>query len=460
MELIDVPVGNHHLQFEVTYEGDEGNFYISVSASEEGKLFLPTRLYLDGSEVAVEKKLISRYSSYVVEFLKGSLPWIHGYREPEYYNLNYVSPKKFLLRVDKNSRELIEYLLLDTEIEGVSVEETYIYGNPTFQIVLELSSNSNVVLGLAVYEKKWFLQPHRLDLVDFPVHILEKYTDPSCCFDIDRDYIDKNNSLVSMWAEQIVGNETNPYFMADLIYKNLTKSLKYDGNLSDFNRETEFASVTLASGRGVCRHFARAYAALCMFTGLPVKTVLGTTFGDLNETRKKNHEWNEVYFPGYGWVAVDVTWNRFGVLSNAHSIYTHWLDYSDTLRVESMNQSCSMSLEQGTRKVLHAIISISKERLENITRNPESVSSYDFEVGEAEELLAQAMTLAEFGDVHQSLLVTSEANLIINRIAESIGPRHSWVSDLSFWVMLASGIIGFSVGALAVFFLKRRKNNE
>jgi len=108
---------------------------------------------------------------------------------------------------------------------------------------------------------------------------------------------------------------------------------------------------------------------------------------------------------------------------------------------------------------LHAIISISKERLENITRNSESVSSYNFEVGKAEELLAQAMTLTEFGDVHQSLLVISEANLIINHIEESIKPTHKWVYDLSFRLILASDIIGFSVGALTIFFFKCRKNN-
>lgn len=139
LKLQDVPIGDHYLQLEIVYEGSEGDFYVSTSTSEMNSFTIPTSFFLDEVEVFPEKILLFRYFTYSVQFLSGVVPWVYGYRDPAGYNLDYVSSSKLVLRIDKNSREQLEYFLLDSEIEKFEVKEIYVFGNPCYQIVLNLN---------------------------------------------------------------------------------------------------------------------------------------------------------------------------------------------------------------------------------------------------------------------------------------------------------------------------------
>jgi len=462
LELLDIPVGNHFIEFEISYEGFEGDFHVSISASDVNNFTIPTAFFLDGMETFPEKTLLFRYFTYRVEFLRGVIPWVYGYHEPECYSLDYLSSKDFMLTVDTNSREVIEYLVLDSEIEEVRVEEMDVYGNSNYEIILRLNSSSQVSLGLMVYEKTWFLGPNDMSLDDIPSHIREKYLKPSSSF--DGEWIDVDNSLVQLWAKQIVGNETNPFFIARSLFQNLTETLEYAEEFKQFQRDREHASATLKSRKGVCRHFARAYAALAMVANLPVRTVRGTAFGLFNETYKKNHEWNEVYFPGYGWVALDVTWEDFGSLSNAHLAYTYWRYQQDTLEVSDGDDVRPLEFRDQTKQVLYRMITISEDRIGNL-KSQKLSHEVEEKVKKSEELLNQASKQAEIGNVHDALLGISETNLIINSLEKMIqtsSPQHFdlylLLVALSVIAALATAVLNYLSRPLLVRTIERHSD--
>ena len=451
LELLDVLAGNHYLEFEISYEGFEGEFHVSISASDMDNFTIPATFFLEGAEIFPERILLFRYFTYSVQFLRGVVPWVYGYRDPQYYSLGYISSSEFMLSVDENSRERIEYLLLDSEIEKIEVEEIDVYGNPSYQIIVNLNSSSQVSLGLMIYEKIWFLRPNDMRLDDIPSYIKEKYLNPFSLY--DGKWIDVDNPLVRLWAKQVTRNETNPFFIARSLFQNLTETLEYTEEYKEFRPDREYASVTLKSRKGVCRHFARAYAALAMAANLPVRTVLGTAFRLFNETYKKNHEWNEVYFPGYGWVALDVAWKDFGLLSNTHLAYTYWKYQRDTLEVSDADNLHRLEFRDQTKRVLCRIIDISKRKIENFKGQKQFSEEFNDQVEKSEQLLNQASMQTENGNVHDALLSISEANLIINYLEEMIQTSSPQYFD--FYLLLLAISVTAALATAVLNYLSR-----
>ncbi len=449
LEFLNVSTGNHYLQFEVNYETTSAQFNFSVSITEITHS-LPITLYLDGDIVNAEQNSIFTYSTYSIDVLKAIYPWIYGYREPEYYKLAYESTKDFQLLVDSSSREQIEYLLIESKIKDIHVKEIYRYNSPTYLINLTLESNSTVELGLSLWEKIWFLQPNRIGCSDVPEQIKEYYDEPVGSDDVQ--YIDVDYPLFAVWVNEIVGNETNPYNIAYMIYQNWTDMRNYNSSLSDFNPETELASVTLETKQGVCRHFARVYSALCISAGIPVRTVYGTAFGNFNETSKKNHEWNEVYFAGYGWVTVDVTWNEFGKLPNSHSLNTLWRNYTNTLDVDFLNQSRRIILKEGSKKSLYEMLNITTQKFQTIISSNLAEIDYQ-ETNKIVDLLNQAPTIIESGDFYTSLMIICETNVLIDSLEKSTTNTQN---HFVVWVLIVVFAVVFCPTAFWLYKRKKR----
>jgi len=428
----NVPQGSHYLEFEVVYNGLKGNFHLSAYASEISCSSFPIDCYLDGMATPFTKNLVSQYSTRSVDFLNSVVPWVFGYSDPEYYTLNYTSPDVLALRIDAMSREKIEFFLLDSEINDLSIEPAEVYGNPCYQINLRLKSHSKNSLGLMMYKKLWFLRPSAVRLREIPGYMRETYTNPSSSF--DGSFIDVNNPLVQSWAKQVVGNETNPYLVANLIFQNLTHTVKYSKEYEQFRLFDEAASSTLKNKEGVCRHFARAFAALCMASKLPVRTIAGTGFGRLNETWKKNHEWNEIYLPKYGWVTVDPTWTEFGQLSGGHALGTLWQYIEGTLNVTKTPEEFRIEAKNETRKTLWQLINICNDKASNLGVHDEK---YDL-------LLEQARMSMENGYVHEALLALSKMYLFIFETKNLATPQVLQIILVGVGLMTITAIIFYA----------------
>jgi hypothetical protein len=390
IELIAVPKGDHLIRFKIQVNSLNGDFVVSGRATQKDANTVQTDCFLDGQNVLSSQFLTFDYSTVDFTFIQSVAPWLYAYSEAESYCLNYTAPRKCVLRIDLNSREQIDFLIINSPIKDISIIEYEYYDNPCYEINLELEEDSSIMLGLTLYNKIWLLRPTTMQLSDIPPTIRETFTHPSSS--IDGHFIDVDNPFVQSLARQVIQNESNPYLIAYLLYKNLTSNKQYSETFT-----SEYASATLQYHQGACRHFARAYAALCMSVDLPVRTVIGTAFSFLNETWKKNHEWDEVYFPRYGWVTVDPTWDEFGVLSNKHAFATYWDYVENTLNVTKPSSDLLASVKIQSQSTLKRLIDIIQTKTgKNTAENFET-------------LLNQAEAAGENGYIHEALLKLAEA---------------------------------------------------
>jgi len=408
----NITAGNHYLNCDILFSGLSGEFQVEFDGYSTMNLSLPVDVYLDGRSISYRSFMSFDYKTDTFHFIKAEVPGIYGYLRSSTYNISYSSPNKLVLTIDLSGREKLDWLTLTGQIKDFSVKEAYYYGNPVFTFEMILDSPSNVSMGLTINEKSWFLRPSQIKYEDIPAFVAKKYTDPSSS--IDGKYIDKDNQIVASWSRQVIGNNSNPFLIAYQLFENLTKTLRYDDKLENFtSAELELASYTLHNGGGTCRHFSRAYAALLMSCQIPVRTVVGTSYSG-NNTYKKNHEWNEVYFPGYGWVSVDVTWKDFATLPSSHIQYTYWQYIEDSLKMEISEKNPNQIDE--SKIVLDELINICENKLsdaESLVTHLPIKSSESLE--RASLYLDLAKTMRTNGEVHESLINIAKALSLIEQ---------------------------------------------
>jgi transglutaminase-like putative cysteine protease/streptogramin lyase len=159
-------------------------------------------------------------------------------------------------------------------------------------------------------------------LEEIPNDLLTPNTAATSRLQLDED-------LVSTNAREIVGDETNPYWMARRIYDWVREKLEYE-RIGGWDVPT----TLIKRGTGSCSEYAFLYIALCRAAGLPARYEGSVVVrGDDASIDDVYHRWCEVYLPGIGWMPVDPSggdqeWpadqaRYFGGLSNRFLITTH-----------------------------------------------------------------------------------------------------------------------------------------
>ncbi|MDN7023834.1 transglutaminase domain-containing protein [Methanoculleus sp. FWC-SCC1] len=110
-------------------------------------------------------------------------------------------------------------------------------------------------------------------------------------------------------AREIVGNETNPYRMAQRIYAYVLSTYTYSHvpHVSLDVREPHVAESTymFETGHGDCGTQSMLFAALCRAVGIPARAIGG--YQMLVTETPSCHFWAQYFVPGYGWVPTDLT---------------------------------------------------------------------------------------------------------------------------------------------------------
>lgn len=123
----------------------------------------------------------------------------------------------------------------------------------------------------------------------------------------------KSNSAIDAAARSIVGDETNPRQQANLLYRWISRNIKYDYNkaaqLSQNPNGMASGSIVAFNARsGICFDYASLYVSMCRAVGLKVRLVTGLGYSGVVWG---DHAWNQVYIPAENqWINVDST---FGV---------------------------------------------------------------------------------------------------------------------------------------------------
>lgn len=115
-------------------------------------------------------------------------------------------------------------------------------------------------------------------------------------------------------AEELTRGATSNHERANRIRDWLTDNLDYTLDLVDPGGQEPIDFFLFTRKAGHCEYFASAFAILARAAGVPTRNVNGFLGGEWNEydgyiavRAGDAHSWNEVYFPGQGWVTYDAT---------------------------------------------------------------------------------------------------------------------------------------------------------
>jgi transglutaminase-like putative cysteine protease len=167
-------------------------------------------------------------------------------------------------------------------------------------------------------------------LDDIPKDIRKKYLADGSRYRTTSPYIQET-------ARKIVGDETNPYWIARKIFNFVIERLHYE-----MIGGWDVPEVVLKRGSGSCSEYTFSFVSLCRAAGVPARYQGSIVVrGDDASVDEAFHRWAQIYLPNYGWVPVDA--NRgdsespvgqakgIGELANRFLITTHSGGGSDYL---------------------------------------------------------------------------------------------------------------------------------
>jgi hypothetical protein len=115
-------------------------------------------------------------------------------------------------------------------------------------------------------------------------------------------------------AAQITVGQTNNYDKAQAIVMWLDANTTYTLELKEPGSQEPLDFFLFDRKQGHCEYYASAFAILARLNGIPTRQVNGFFGGEWNEYQGyvavragDAHSWDEVYFPGKGWVTFDPT---------------------------------------------------------------------------------------------------------------------------------------------------------
>ncbi len=123
------------------------------------------------------------------------------------------------------------------------------------------------------------------------------------------------NDSIRTLAQQIAGDEKNPYILARKFFLWITDNIKYGHE----DMAEGVAGCTLQADsmfvyknrRGHCSDWHGFFVALCRSVGIPARINYGVEVSDKKRV-SPSHCRAEVFLAGYGWVNMDITHGRYG----------------------------------------------------------------------------------------------------------------------------------------------------
>jgi transglutaminase-like putative cysteine protease len=170
---------------------------------------------------------------------------------------------------------------------------------------------------------RFYVHPERVGRLDqIPGDIRDTYLSEGSRYFLSEPIIKET-------AKKIIGNETNPYWMARRLFEYEIEKVDYE-----LAGAWDIAPTILKRGTGSCSEYSFLYIALCRAAGLPARYQAGVSYrGDDACVDNVYHRWVEVYLPNYGWIPVDPSrgdqpWPAgraasFGMVGNGVFITTH-----------------------------------------------------------------------------------------------------------------------------------------
>jgi len=174
-------------------------------------------------------------------------------------------------------------------------------GNVYFEIPLEsLKEDLHVSVAYLFtrYEQFFNIDPANVGNYDQDSDLYQRYTRS------DRNVT--VNAEIQQKAREVVGEETNPYLQAKMLYYYVLNNYRYSymPHLYLDQWDIPESVYVFEHGYGDCGAQSALFAALCRSIGIPARDIGGKL---LTPGSPSDHFWAEFYLPTYGWVPVDTT---------------------------------------------------------------------------------------------------------------------------------------------------------
>lgn len=117
-------------------------------------------------------------------------------------------------------------------------------------------------------------------------------------------------------ARKIVGNETNPRIMSEMVYDYIIEHYPWAG-AREYSTIECIPQYVISEGHGDCGQVSLLYISLMRSLGVPARWESGWM---LHPGEKNLHDWAEVYYEGVGWVPIDVSFGRYTSATDPRAI--------------------------------------------------------------------------------------------------------------------------------------------
>lgn len=125
----------------------------------------------------------------------------------------------------------------------------------------------------------------------------------------------KSTPEIDETARKIVGKEKDDAKKGYLLYKWVSKNIKYDFEkaeriVSDTKSYSSGSAVAFGTRKGICFDYSCLYVSMCRAVGLKVRLVTGLGYSGVSWG---DHSWNQVYdSAGQRWINLDATFGSSG----------------------------------------------------------------------------------------------------------------------------------------------------
>tara|TARA_B100001971_G_scaffold87948_1_gene81243 strand:+ start:1737 stop:3731 length:1995 start_codon:yes stop_codon:yes gene_type:complete len=151
--------------------------------------------------------------------------------------------------------------------------------------------------------------------LEFPIKSIPEKIIP---YTLPSSNIDSDNPNIILLSSSLVEGEDDLYIVVDILANWVKDNIVY--SLDTLTAEvSQKASWVLNEKEGVCDEITTLFIALSRSLGIPARYISGmayTNWKGINDFGP--HAWAEVYFPGYGWIPFDITYNQMGFIDPSH----------------------------------------------------------------------------------------------------------------------------------------------
>ncbi|MBI5065511.1 transglutaminase domain-containing protein [Candidatus Woesearchaeota archaeon] len=132
-------------------------------------------------------------------------------------------------------------------------------------------------------------------------------------------HVDSDYPKIKEIAQNLAKDETDLWNLAVKTAIWVKRHVPYDLNTLTANAAQK-ASWVLENKKGVCDEITALFMALLRANNIPARFVYGVSYTENPAVSQQwgPHGWAEVYFPNYGWVPFDVTFDQYGWIDTGH----------------------------------------------------------------------------------------------------------------------------------------------